>query len=95
VIIGYFQNHVNKFRVFFRNNFGRRDNLNEVPVYDNIVKKAKDKEISINSIEKEALLSRGSVCKWNSVSPSVKNLKKVADILGCTTDDLLTTENIG
>lgn len=58
-------------------------------VYDNIQKRARDKGISINSIEKETGLSIGSLCKWNDVSPTVRNLKKVADILECTIDELL------
>ena len=62
--------------------------MSEFLVYDNIVKIARSKGISINSIEKEANLARGSVCKWNSISPSVRSLKKVAIILGCTLDAL-------
>lgn len=59
-------------------------------IYDNICKKAKEKGVSINSIEKETNLSIGSICKWNIVSPTAKSLKKVAIFLGCTVDDLLT-----
>ena len=58
-------------------------------IYDNMCQKAKDVGLSINSIEKEAGLSIGSVCKWNSVSPSVRSLSKVAKILKCSVDDLL------
>ena len=29
----------------------------------------------------------------DSVSPTVKNLKKVADVLGCTVDELIAGEN--
>lgn len=32
----------------------------------------------------------GSICKWrNGISPTVKNIKKVADILECTIDELI------
>ncbi len=58
-------------------------------IYDNIVRKAKEKGISINSLEKRAELGAGSLCKWNTVSPSVRSLKKIADILECTVDDFL------
>lgn len=35
-------------------------------------------------------VSSGSICKWgNGVSPTVRNIKRVANILGCTVDDLL------
>lgn len=50
---------------------------------------AKEKGMSINQLEENAELSKGSTYKWNSVSPSVKNLKKVADVLGCSVNDLI------
>lgn len=61
-------------------------------IFDLILKKATEKSISINSLEKQAGLSTGSVYKWNSVSPTARSLKKVADVLGCTVDDLLSDE---
>ncbi len=57
-------------------------------IYDNIVKRAKEKGIPIRGIERSCELSPGSVCKWNTVSPSVTSLRKVADLLGCTLDEL-------
>ena len=63
--------------------------MKEPAIYDNIQKRAKDVGISINSIEKESGLSIGSLCKWNDVSPTARSLKKVADILECTVDELL------
>lgn len=61
-------------------------------VYDNICKRAKKIGISINAIEKEAGLAIGSVCKWNTVSPTARSLAKVAKVLGCTVDELLKEE---
>lgn len=59
-------------------------------IYKNICKLAKERNLSINRLEQEAGLSSGSMCKWGkSVSPTVVSLKKVADILGCTVDDLI------
>ena len=63
-----------------------------IMIYDNIRKRAKKVGISINAIEKEAGLAIGSVCKWNTISPTVKSLAKVARILGCTVDELLREE---
>lgn len=52
-------------------------------IYDNIFERAKKRGISINKLEEQAELSKGSICKWGkSVSPTVKSIKKVADILG-------------
>lgn len=58
-------------------------------IYDNICREAKKVKISINTIEKECELAIGSICKWNSVSPSVRSLKKVADYLGVPIEKLL------
>lgn len=61
-------------------------------IYEKICKFAKRRNLSINKLEGKAGLSTGSICKWGkSVSPTVKNLKKVADILGCTVDELIST----
>ncbi len=58
-------------------------------IYDNICNVAKEKKVSINSIEKETGLSVGSLCKWNVVSPTVRSLSKVAEYLGVSIEDLL------
>ena len=50
---------------------------------------SREKGISINQLEEKAELSTGSIYKWTTVSPSVKNLKKVADVLETTVDSLL------
>ncbi len=61
-------------------------------IYDNVCRVARQKGISINSIEKETDLGTGSLCKWNSVSPTVRNLKKVADYLEVSIEELLKDE---
>jgi repressor LexA len=58
-------------------------------IFDKISKKASDRGISINSLEKKAGIATGSVYKWNTVSPTVRNLSKVAGVLDCTVDELL------
>lgn len=66
-------------------------------IYDNIVKIAKEKKISINAIEKECELGIGSLCKWNTVSPTVRSLKKVSNCLDVSINILLenTTDHTG
>lgn len=52
-------------------------------IYENICKLAKERGISINKLEEKANVSTGSICKWgNSVSPTVKNIKKVCRATG-------------
>lgn len=64
-------------------------------IYENICKMAKKRGISINKLEEKAGLSTGSICKWGkSVSPTVKSIKKVSDILSCTVDDLISEKTL-
>ena len=63
--------------------------MSNIKIYDNICTVAKIEGISINFIEKTAGLSTGSLCKWNTVSPSVRSLKKVANVLHVPVERLL------
>lgn len=58
-------------------------------LYDRIKRVAKDKHLPISTVEKAAGLANGSIGKWNDVSPSVSNLKKVADALDVPIEELL------
>jgi transcriptional regulator with XRE-family HTH domain len=58
-------------------------------IYEKIKEIAKEKKITIDAIEKEANLGRGSLSKWNTVSPSVSNLLKVAAILNVHIGELV------
>lgn len=58
-------------------------------IYDRIKQIATEKNMSIRHLEEAAGVSFGSICKWNDVSPSVVTLKKVADELGVSLDDIL------
>lgn len=48
--------------------------------------------LSINRLEKEAGLTRGSVSKWDSHPPSYEKAKKVADYFGVSAEFILTGE---
>ena len=63
-------------------------------IYDNIKEVCKKNGVAIRILESDLGLSQGSVCKWNSVSPSVASIKKVADYLGVTIDELI-SEKVG
>lgn len=61
-------------------------------LYENIKSKCVDKGISINRLEKELGFARSSFNKWEKHSPSVDSIKKVADYLGTTIDELLSDQ---
>lgn len=58
-------------------------------LFDKINVLAEEKGVSIYRLEKEAELSKSSICKWNDNIPSVDKVQKVAKLLGVTVDSLL------
>ena len=58
-------------------------------LYDKIKEVAKTKSLSIYRIERDLGFSNGSLRKWNNSPPSATSLKKVANYLNVTLDDLL------
>ena len=48
-----------------------------------------EKRMCIRELESKAGLGNGTIRGWEKSSPNVDNLKKVADILECTVDELL------
>lgn len=60
--------------------------------YERIKALAKEKNVSINKIEHDCGISPGSLCKWDNIMPSVDKVKRVAEYLDVSVDDLL--ENI-
>lgn len=58
-------------------------------LYDKIKEVAKNRKVSIYRIERDLNFSNGSLRKWNNSNPSATSLKKVADYLNVTLDELL------
>lgn len=58
-------------------------------VYDNIKALCDKKGISIKALERATGLGNGTVSKWQTVSPTVDNLKLVANYLGVKTSKLI------
>ena len=58
-------------------------------VYSNVEAFAKKKGISLAEVERRANLSKGSITKWKTASPTVKSLSAVAAVLGVTVNQLL------
>ena len=58
-------------------------------LYDKIKVLAEERGYSIYKLEKEAELSKGSICKWNENIPSVDKIQRVTKLLGVTVDSLL------
>jgi len=58
-------------------------------ILDNIKRLCRERKTNITNLEKEVGIGFGTVYKWGKVSPSVDNLKLVADYFGVTVDYLL------
>ena len=62
-------------------------------IYSNIVTLCKERGISIARLERESGLGNATIRGWASASPTVDRLKRVADYLGVSVDQLV-SENL-
>ena len=58
-------------------------------VYKNIEELCLKKNIKITQLEKKAGLGRGTIGKWKTYNPTLKNLTSVADALNVSVNRLL------
>ena len=61
-------------------------------IFKNIERICAEQGKSIRSVELEANLGNGTLSKWDTSSPSVKNLSAVASVLGVDISELLKEE---
>ena len=62
-------------------------------LYKNIQKICEAKGITVGKLEKNLNFSNATIRKWKNSSPSIENLKKVADYFDVTVDDLLSDQS--
>ena len=58
-------------------------------IYENVKNKCYEKGYSVLALENKLDFPRSSICKWDMNTPGIDKVKKVADALECTVDDLL------
>lgn len=58
-------------------------------IYKNIAALCKEKGISIAKLERETGIGNGTISRWGISSPSVENVRKVAEYFGTTVDALI------
>lgn len=61
-------------------------------LFDKISALCEERGISIAKLEREADLGNATVRRWKGSDPSASKLKRVADVLGVTVDELLKEE---
>lgn len=64
-------------------------------MYERIKQLCKERGISVNKLEQELKIAKGSLCKMNSSKPSVGRAQKIANYFGVTVDYLMTGEEKG
>ncbi len=57
--------------------------------YEVIYKMAKERGISIKSLEEAAGLGNGAIGKWRTLKPNMASLEKVAKVLGVKVIDIV------
>lgn len=58
-------------------------------MYSKIKQMCDEKEITITALERKLGLGRRTIAKWQESSPTVDNLKKVADYFGVSIEYFL------
>ena len=58
-------------------------------LYEKIQEICNSKGITVSGLEKDLGFSNSTIRKWQNSSPSIENLKKVADYFGVTVDYFL------
>lgn len=61
-------------------------------LYEKIQEICDSKGITVSGLEKDLGFSNSTIRKWKNSSPSIENLKKVADYFGITVDELISGE---
>lgn len=65
------------------------DHIKNEVIYSKVRELCSKKNVSVSSVEQSVGLSTGSISKWKIVSPSVNNLKRVADYFGVSIEYFL------
>ena len=58
----------------------------------NIRRLCNKKPVSIAKLERETGIGNGTISRWNTSSPSIENVQKVAEYFGVSVDDLLSRD---
>lgn len=62
-------------------------------ILQNIARLCKQRATTIAALERSVGISNGTISRWGKSSPTVDNLKKVADFFGVSVDELVSSQN--
>lgn len=58
-------------------------------LYEKVATLCRNNNLTITKLERECKIGNGTVRGWKNSSPSIENLKKVADYFNITVDELI------
>lgn len=58
-------------------------------ILENITQLCKEKGVSIAKLEREVGIGNGTISRWGTSSPTINNIKAVAEYFGVSVDALL------
>lgn len=58
-------------------------------ILKNITRLCKEKGVSVAKLEREVGIGNGTISRWGTSSPTINNIKAVAEYFGVSVDDLL------
>lgn len=58
-------------------------------IYERVIKLIDQQRLTKSKVEAGAGLGNGTIESWKNGNPTIRSLKAVADILGCTVEDLV------
>lgn len=58
-------------------------------LYEKVATLCRNNNLTIAKLERECKIGNGTVRGWKNSSPSIENLKKVADYFNITVDELI------
>lgn len=61
----------------------------EILLYEKVATLCQNNNLTIAKLERECEMGNGTVRGWKNSSPSIENLKKVADYFNITVDELI------
>lgn len=63
-------------------------------IYERIIKLIEEQRLTKAKVEAGAGLGNGTIESWKDGNPTISNLEKVANVLGCEVEDLVKKEVI-
>lgn len=61
-------------------------------IYERIIKLIEEQRLTKAKVEAGAGLGNGTIESWKDGNPTISKLEAVADVLGCTVEDLVKKE---